>query len=379
MVLVIDFDGCIRYANEASRMVVGRDPSDLIGGSLVTALVDEPEHTSALRALLKAVRDTDVCNRVIKISDSEGRLRSVLWSSKRLDPGKAAAPLTALFAIDITRRRHARMALARSERLHRVTLSEISDAVFITDDELRFTYICPNVHAIFGWSNDEVRLMESIDELLGRGWFSPADLDRDGELSNIEHRVRDKQDVEHVLLINVKRVQIDDGTVLFSCRDITERKRTEDELQTAYDALAIERASLNDKNAAMREVLHQIESEKRIIEERVRANVDRLILPLVRSLSELGIPVVNARLRLLEESLSDVTSSFTNSLESTYRALTPREIEVCNLIRGGYSSKQIADKLHTSVDTVKNQRKTIRRKLGIANTETNLESLLRTL
>jgi PAS domain S-box-containing protein len=47
-------------------------------------------------------------------------------------------------------RSHEYQALRESEELHRATLSSISDAVFLTDNEGRFTYICPNVDVIVG-------------------------------------------------------------------------------------------------------------------------------------------------------------------------------------------------------------------------------------
>ena len=43
-------------------------------------------------------------------------------------------------------------ALRESEELHRITLSSISDAVFITDDQATFTFICPNVSTIFAYT-----------------------------------------------------------------------------------------------------------------------------------------------------------------------------------------------------------------------------------
>jgi PAS domain-containing protein len=46
-------------------------------------------------------------------------------------------------------------ALRESEELHRATLSNISDAVFLTDDDGLFTFICPNVDVIFGYVPDE--------------------------------------------------------------------------------------------------------------------------------------------------------------------------------------------------------------------------------
>ena len=47
-------------------------------------------------------------------------------------------------------------ALRESEELHRATLSNISDAVFMADDEGKFTFVCPNVDVIFGFTPDEV-------------------------------------------------------------------------------------------------------------------------------------------------------------------------------------------------------------------------------
>jgi PAS domain S-box-containing protein len=59
-------------------------------------------------------------------------------------------------------------ALRDSEELHRITLLSMSDAVFITDDDGAFTYICPNVDVIFGYAHEEVRAMERISRLMGR-------------------------------------------------------------------------------------------------------------------------------------------------------------------------------------------------------------------
>ncbi len=132
---------------------------------------------------------------------------------------------------DTTDLKKAQQALLESEELHRVTLSSISDTVFISDDSGEFTYICPNVHVIFGYAKDEVQGFKNVDHVLGPNLFDPARLDHCEEIPNIERIVKDKAGREHVLLINVKRVSIKGGTTLFSCRDITERKQAELALQ----------------------------------------------------------------------------------------------------------------------------------------------------
>ncbi|MCB0227327.1 MAG: PAS domain S-box protein, partial [Anaerolineae bacterium] len=48
-----------------------------------------------------------------------------------------------------------------------------------------------------------------------------------GEIPNIERRVWDKAGREHDLLVTVKRIALKAGTILYTCRDITERKRAE--------------------------------------------------------------------------------------------------------------------------------------------------------
>lgn len=137
----------------------------------------------------------------------------------------------------IIMRKKAEEALRESEEIHRITLSNISDAVFITDDSGDFTYICPNVHVIFGFGKAEVVEFGNINRLIGRNVFSIVELDEKGEIPNIEREIEDKSGRPHSLLINVKRVNIKGGTVLYTCRDVTERKRAEEMLRKSEEQL----------------------------------------------------------------------------------------------------------------------------------------------
>ena len=121
-------------------------------------------------------------------------------------------------------------ALRESEELHRATLSSISDAVFQTDDDGVFTYVCPNVDVIFGYNPDEVHAMGRIDRLLGENLFDPAELAARGELRNLEREVVTKSGEQRMVLVLLRRVAIQRGTMLYTCRDVTELKRAEREL-----------------------------------------------------------------------------------------------------------------------------------------------------
>jgi len=135
----------------------------------------------------------------------------------------------------IAERERAEKALRESEELHRVTLSRISDAVFITDEAGAFTYICPNVEVIFRYTAREVGELGNIKKLIGNEFFERAKLEVNSELQNIERDVRDKAGSCHSILVNVKRVSIKDGTLLYTCRDITGRKQAEGKIQRLLD------------------------------------------------------------------------------------------------------------------------------------------------
>ena len=181
------------------------------------------------------------------------------------------------------------------------------------------------------------------------------------------------------------------GTVI----DITERKDAEKKLQKAYDNLEIriqertrqledvnreltaERETLNQRTIALKEILNQIEEEKRQIELKIQANIDRVIVPIIARLKKTLVGADKKMLALLEESLNDIASSFLTRLETQFSHLTSREIEICGLIKNGQTTKEIARAFNTSELTVLSQRKIIRRKLKISQKKINLASFLK--
>lgn len=138
---------------------------------------------------------------------------------------------------EIAERNRLEGALLESEELHRITLENLSDAVFLTDNDGAFSYICPNVSFIFGYSLEEVQRFENIAMLLENGLFDRDVLKAHGEIQNIECKIVDKEAKEHILLVNVKQVSIKGGTILYTCRDISELKKAEEELRKSQTQL----------------------------------------------------------------------------------------------------------------------------------------------
>ncbi len=128
-------------------------------------------------------------------------------------------------------RREDEQEITRLNQLHQTVLSNIRESVLVTDDDGQFTYICPNVHFIFGYDAEEVANLGTIEALFGERIIEPNALGTDGEVTNIETALTDKHGADHTVLVTVRQVDIENGSRLYSIRDITERKDWERELR----------------------------------------------------------------------------------------------------------------------------------------------------
>jgi DNA-binding CsgD family transcriptional regulator len=67
-----------------------------------------------------------------------------------------------------------------------------------------------------------------------------------------------------------------------------------------------------------------------------------------------------------------MASPFVRRLGQSALGLTPRELEVAEMVRNGYSSKEIAERLHISPKAVAFHRGNLRKKLGIKSRRESL-------
>jgi len=186
----------------------------------------------------------------------------------------------------------------------------------------------------------------------------------DGTLANVE--------------VFIGLVEYDGKThMLGTARDITERKRVEESLRESERKLSEQNILLQEKNIALREILRQIEEERKEIQDKVLSNVEKLLLPILGKIKNRGSQIEEAYINLLEDNLKNITSSFVNKIERATYKLTPREIEICNMVQSGLTSKEIASLLNLSYRTIEAHRNNIRKKLGISNKKINMATALR--
>ncbi|OGQ95596.1 MAG: hypothetical protein A2521_07920 [Deltaproteobacteria bacterium RIFOXYD12_FULL_57_12] len=148
--------------------------------------------------------------------------------------------------------------------------------------------------------------------------------------------------------------------------DITERQRLANELA--------------ETNIALRVLLCQSAIVKQELEEKVQANIRELISPY---LENLAVRLKDSRekryLAVISENLRQITTAFSRNLSTNQVKLTPRELQIADLIRQGKTNKEIAEILILSTRTVETYRDKLRRKLGLHNKKVNLQSFLNTI
>lgn len=245
---VLAEDGTVLSLNDAGAEVLDA-PADVFVGKRLWALPWRDGKTvrrDVQRAVSKAADGTYTeFEGVLTTRNSGSETESEVKLEFRIQPTAGDSPSRLLVqGTVLTEREQLEAEFRASEELHRVTLNNMTDTVLVTNDEGEFTYVCPNVHFIFGYTAEEIHEFGTIDELLGDELLDRDRLSSKGVLTNIECTATDKRGDEHTLLVNVRNVSIQGGTRLYSCRDITKRKQREQALtqlqQTSRDLLYAE-------------------------------------------------------------------------------------------------------------------------------------------
>jgi DNA-binding CsgD family transcriptional regulator len=152
--------------------------------------------------------------------------------------------------------------------------------------------------------------------------------------------------------------------------DISERKQAQ--LQLELHAEELENA-----NTALRVLLKQVNENKTDMESKVLDNFARLVNPYLDTLeANLANTPQQEYIKVIQENIKKITSAFSQKLSSSYIGLSPREIQVADLVRHGRTNKESAGVLNVSINAVEFHRNNLRRKLGIQNKKVNLRTYL---
>ena len=298
--------------------------------------------------------------------------RSVLYARTTVAPVKNInGKVEYLIAMveDISEYRQVLDALRESGEKYRAIFEQAVDSITLIDAESgELVEFNESAHINLGYTREEfaklqisdIEALESVEE------FSKNMEKVTKEGSDVfETKHRTKDGCIRCILVSSKIIYIQGKRFFHGIwRDITELKIAEMELA--------------EKNSALREMIRQIEIEKQKLTEQVQVSIEQLVLPLLIKLEKRGSQLDRMYIRLMEDHFKSISSSLGINMLRELNKLTQKEIEICNLVRSGLSSKEIANLFDISYRTVETHRNNIRKKLGIKNRRINLITHLKT-
>ncbi len=379
-VTATDLDGNITFASGRTLEIHGgKSRQEIIGKSSFDFIAPE---------------DRQRAKKNVQVVLNRGTVRNIEYRLMRLDGTRFDGELSASLVRDAegnpkgfiaTTRDISDRKLAEGRlRLLGQIVEQVTDSVLATDLDYRICYVNPAFRRLFGYSSEDV---------LGK---FPALLNAEPDVERIQneiYRTVSSGRAYSAVLLNRRKdgsvfpcevmafPLMDEQGVVFayagSQRDITERKQAEEELAHATRKLEVEHREALEKQAALAQILDHIEQQRQDYKNHICQEIERACLPVLQKARVEAAPATAKSLLDLEANLKAILSRDIDVLQDRFGKLTPRELDICNMIRSGMTSKEISDQLHISLTTVHTHRQQIRKKLGIANQRVNLSTFLR--
>jgi len=264
-------------------------------------------------------------------------------------------------------------ALRKSEKLFRSLFTSAGEGIMLMDKS--FTIVQANQKAadMFGMSTctmagsncvaiihpdsiDNLRLAAAIQE--GDVWH--------GEVNGV---TVSGDAFPASVTVNKFRVSGEDFLHLI-VRNVTQQKAMEEYLRQ-------EKTKAEEMNVTLRNVMKTIDKEKEELELSISQKVTTSIIPSLQKLAgEENIEIRKMYMNILRDQLAGLTKSSGAISNEDMMRLTKSEIQVCQLIQSGASSKDISESMNISTETVQTHRKNIRKKLGLSGKDVNLFAYL---
>jgi PAS domain S-box-containing protein len=420
----VDNQMCCIYASPKIKDVLGYSPEEVIGKMTVDFLPSEeseriPANWEDLKHNPKPWRNLEY-----RAIHKDGSLR--VLESNALPMFDADGQFIGYRGIDrdVTKRKHTEYLLEMSQKKFAAAFYDSPAPMVITEAESGKTIDVNNAGVLWtGYSHDEtigltgaelgfisaIERSQYIREIFDKGFIDSWEL----KFRTREGNIRD-------ILLSARRIEINNKPCILShLHDITDQRRAEEELKKYRDHLEVlvqdrteelnksnielkheieirkttevslrsrelelgkGREDLEEMNAALRILLKQRENDKINLEDNIISNIKVSVMPYVERLDAISLNEDEKHcLSMIKSRLKEIASPFIKKLSSQFLSLTPSEIQIASMIREGKRSKNIAEIMNISLNTVHSYRYNIRIKTGLKNNKVNLRSYLQTL
>ncbi|PKN73438.1 MAG: hypothetical protein CVU52_07115 [Deltaproteobacteria bacterium HGW-Deltaproteobacteria-10] len=382
--IIIEEDTTVSLVNSVFVNMSGYSREDLEGKRSWTEFIfpDDLERMITYHNLRRLNHLDAPRNYEFRFIDVRGSIRNVFVTIDMI-PGtkKSVASLA-----DITEQKLAVAHLQQSENLYRTIFENTGTATMIVEEDMTISLANTEFATLSGapkqyWENKRkwTELFNSNDLPKMIHYHMQRRIDPEASPRNYQCGLIDKNGNKKIVLLAVAMIP-DSKKSVISLTDITEQKRIEAVLQKREREVQKKSRNLEEMNTALKVLLKQREADKLELEEKVLSNIKRLVLPYLQKIKMNRSDARDlAFFNILEANLLDIISPFSHRLTSGHHNLTPKELQVANLIKEEKTTKEIAEMMAVSEATISLHRDHIRKKLGLNNKKINLTSYLLSL
>lgn len=399
-------DSPVIFVNQAFQKITGYTAEEVLGKNCRILLGKDTEQSS-LEQIRDAVTNGRECTAVVRnykkdgclfynelsmvpISDRSGKVTHCVWMQRDIT---AQIETTEKMAAQIAQKeeRFAAYMDNSNEAIWRIDFkppisldaSESQQVQGVFDNGI-FAEANDIAARVYGFTQGKEVIGRPLKEFMKD--FDPANMKQVVELvqnkfimDNLISKETSTDGTLKIILNNIKP-SIQKGKVMFiwgASLDVSNLFKAQEDLKRSKKKLKKQKKKLEKKNIALKELIVHIGLDKKEFKERISANIQHLVLPSLDKMALNGLK--EESIEQHRKTLENITSSFGLKMSDNRIKLSSRELEVCNFVKNGLSSKEISRLLNIALHTVEKHRRMARSKLGLANKGINLHTYLNSL
>jgi PAS domain S-box-containing protein len=388
---IINEDMSISHVNKEFEKLTGYGSEELVGRKGPEFVSqDDRERLKGYHILRRTNPDAAQRTYEFKAVHKSGRMMNLL-ATVAMVPGTKTSIASFL---DITEQRRLDKELRDSLTKYQLLADNVSDVIWVLDLNGNLTYISPSDKQLRGYSMEEAK-KQTLEDIL-----TPASFELAKKAREEQRAIEDAGDEDPLRSVSLElKMNCKDGSTIWTeinatglrgpdgraygilgiTRNITDRKKAEDALKRREKELDVKSRYLAEANTALKVLLQHREKDKTNLQADILSNIKKLITPHIDQLRKSLVTADQmSRLHIIETNLNNIISPFLRNMTTKHLNLTPKEIQVANLVKEGKTTKEIAILLHLSPRSIEFHRDNIRKKLGLQNKKVNLQSYLHT-
>ena len=268
IVFTLTPEGVFTYVSPNCERFIGHTQAELIGRSFVPVVhpEDVPACFEFIRFLLAGGERRELEFRVLH---KDGSLRWHACTGSRLPPGPDGRVLLSGASRDITERRQIQDALQASRELFQIVTDSVEDIISVSTPDRCSIFLSPSCFRITGYSSEELFTTDFATRVHSDD-LARVEAAREqnlrGEPTRLEWRSRHRDG--HYLWMetsaNPVRGASGNVTLIVCCtRDITERKRLDDEFRRFTSELETSRGRIEQQAGALQTAREQADLANR--------------------------------------------------------------------------------------------------------------------